>query len=109
MFGEELRRVSEPIGFKTNNEAEYHALIRALEEASRLGAEEVELFSDSELLVKQIRGEYSVKEPRLRKLYARAAELISRFRKLDVLHIDRGANREADKLAREAARRAGCS
>jgi ribonuclease HI len=82
----------------TNNSAEYTALVRALEHASRLKAENVVIRSDSELLVKQMRGEYRVKHPELRLLYEQADELRDRFRKITFVHVPREENRRADQL-----------
>ncbi|MEM0329047.1 MAG: ribonuclease HI family protein [Nitrososphaerota archaeon] len=92
------------VGIRTNNEAEYLAAIEALREALTLGASEVELFSDSELLVKQIKGEYSVKSSRLSPLYAELMSLARNLEKFVVTHVERGENYEADKIARLAAR-----
>lgn len=91
------------VGVRTNNEAEYLAAITALKEVLALGASEVELFSDSELLVKQVRGEYSVRSGRLEPLYRELISLIKNFEKFVIKRIERGENREADKIARLAA------
>lgn len=103
--GNKLLSISEPIGFATNNEAEYRAMLRALEEALRLRATSAQLFSDSELLVKQFKGEYSVKEPRLQKLRLKVLKLASKLKKLELNYVGREENREADKLAREAVKK----
>ncbi|MEM4498410.1 MAG: ribonuclease HI family protein [Nitrososphaerota archaeon] len=92
------------VGIRTNNEAEYLAAIEALREALALGASEVELFSDSELLVKQVKGEYSVKSSRLSPLYAELMSLARNLEKFVITHVERGENHEADKIARLAAR-----
>lgn len=103
--GRELRRIGRSLGVKTNNEAEYYALLKALEEALKLGAKTVDLYSDSMLLVKQLKGEYKVKAPRLKKLYQRALNLSSRLDKISIHYISRRLNREADTLAKDAAKR----
>jgi ribonuclease HI len=94
--------ISEYIGQATNNIAEYSALIRGLEEAGSSGASAVSLYMDSELVVKQMKGEYKVKNPGLRQLWARAKELIERFEEFEISHIRREMNQEADALARKA-------
>ncbi len=103
MDGEVVERVSRSVGIRTNNEAEYLALLTALRKAVSMKAEEVELISDSELLVKQIRGEYRVRSPRLKRLHGEAVKLSSRIPRLRITHVDRWENREADKLAKKAA------
>ena len=87
------------IGIRTNNEAEYIAVIRALEEAIRLGAAEVEVFSDSELLVKQVRGEYAVRSDRLKPLYQKLIDLSQALERFEIKHVRRVENERADKLA----------
>ena len=84
------------LGEKTNNFAEYTALIEALEKTNNLGATEVECFLDSELVVKQMRREYKVKEPDLQKLFIKAFNAASKFKKVSYRHIPREKNREAD-------------
>lgn len=91
------------VGIRTNNEVEYLAAIEALREALILGASEVELFSDSELLVKQVKGEYSVKSGRLAPLHAKLMSLAKNFEKFTVTYIERDENNEADKIAKLAA------
>ncbi len=93
------------IGYATNNQAEYKAVINGLEEAARLRAEHVEVRSDSELLVKQIRGEYRVKNPALKLLFQRTQRLMKAFPSIDIVHIPREQNRAADSLSRKALRR----
>jgi ribonuclease HI len=90
------------LGHGTNNEAEYQALTAALEEAWSLGAKAVKVHLDSELLVRQINGQYRVKSDRLRKFYQQAQELLRRFSDYAIIHIPREQNREADRLANEA-------
>lgn len=76
------------IGRATNNVAEYRALVAALERAKRLGRE-VRLFSDSKLLVKQMKGEYKVKKPHIRELFERAKNLEKEFEKVEYRHVNR--------------------
>jgi ribonuclease HI len=90
------------LGHGTNNEAEYQALTAALEEALALGAEAVQVHLDSELLVRQLNGQYRVKSDRLRKFYLQAQDLLRRFRDYAIMHIPREKNQEADRLANEA-------
>ncbi len=87
---------------QTNNYAEYTSLIVALEYALEHGFRGIAVLSDSELLVKQVRGEYKVKNPNLQVLHAAAARLISGFQKFSIRHIPRQQNRRADALANKA-------
>lgn len=97
-----VEKVSEFIGNATNNEAEYRALIKALQLASSLEVKRIRVYSDSELLVKQVRGEYAVKNERLISLHERVMELIAGFEEFSIEHVGREHNRESDKLANEA-------
>jgi len=90
------------LGELTNNQAEYNALILALDRAQELGAHKVLARLDSELVVKQMRGEYQVKNRELRGLLQRALELSRRFPNFEIQHIPRDLNREADRLANRA-------
>lgn len=106
IFDEDGRLISRKwkyVGVRTNNEAEYLAAIEALREAVALGASEAELFSDSELLVKQLRGEYGVRSPRLAHLHSELMEIIKPLKRFVVMHVERNENREADRLAKRAA------
>lgn len=94
-----LTEISDYIGKTTNNIAEYMALIRGLEEALVLGTKEVDCFADSELLVKQISGEYKVKNEGLLPLYHHLLSLIKKFKHFSLKHIVREKNKEADLLA----------
>ena len=93
-----ITTLSRAIGTTTNNQAEYQAVIAALEEAVRLGARHVELKIDSELIVRQLSGLYRVKKAELKPLYQRIKELQKKLEKLEVSHIPREENREADRL-----------
>ena len=100
--GEVVARLGRLLGHGTNNEAEYRAVIVALEEARKLGAGEVEVRTDSELLARQLLGRYKVKAPNLKPLFERARSLLRGFRRSDICHVPRGENREADRLANRA-------
>ena len=94
-----ISRISAYLGKTTNNIAEYMALIRALEEALLLGSEHVNITSDSELLVKQVQGEYKVKNEGLQPLYHHLKSLIKKFKHFGIQHTYRESNKEADQLA----------
>src|SRR5258708_656989 len=83
------------LGDKTNNVAEYTALLNALEKAAALSLDRLQIHSDSELLVKQMNGEYRVKNPDLRELYDRAKELIRQFKSVRIQHVRREENKRA--------------
>jgi ribonuclease HI len=90
------------LGETTNNIAEYTALVKALEHARQLGARRVRLFSDSELLVRQMEGEYQVKNEGLRPLFEEAKALRRAFENVTIRHIRRSENSRADRLCNEA-------
>ena len=100
--GRLLATVSRRIGPATNNQAEYRAVIAALEEAIRRGARRVELYSDSELVVKQLKGDYRVKKAALRPLYQSVVRLAGRLDSFRISYIPRSKNKEADDLANGA-------
>lgn len=100
--GNKVATLSEYLGKQTNNFAEYQALIAALEYAVKQGPKALRVISDSELLVRQIKGIYKVRELTLKDLHARASQLISQLSWFDIEHVLRGHNREADQLANEA-------
>lgn len=100
--GQELHQSSRALGRATNNQAEYQGAIAALEAALGLGAQEVELRLDSELVVRQLQGRYKVRNPGLIPLHKRMLDLRSRFRRVTLRHVPREQNREADRLANEA-------
>ena len=97
-----LDEFGEYIGKATNNVAEYTALNRGLQEALAHGHKHIEVFSDSELMVNQIKGEYKVREDSLRPLHYLAVKLLKKFDKADISHIPREKNKEADKLVNKA-------
>ena len=100
--GNLVSSISQRIGTTTNNQAEYRAIIAALEKAVSLGAREVELRSDSELVVKQINGRYRVKKATLRPLYQKVVQLIGSLDGFAINRVPREQNREADRLANRA-------
>ena len=100
--GRKVAALSEYLGHQTNNFAEYQGLIAALEYALRHGPKALKLISDSELLVRQIKGIYKVKNATLQDLHARAKELIKQLDWFSIGHALREHNQEADRLANEA-------
>lgn len=100
--GESVAEISEYLGVKTNNEAEYLALILALEKAQSLGARRVSVKCDSQLMVKQVLGEWKVKHPNMKPLCARARKLAEGFEMFAIVHVRRELNSEADALANRA-------
>ena len=100
--GEILEERSETIGQATNNVAEYRALLLGIERARALGAREVELVGDSELIVRQVRGEYRVKDAALRELHARVVEALDGLERWSIRHVRREDNERADLLVNDA-------
>jgi len=99
--GNVVKEISEYIGETTNNIAEYTALVTALKEAVEMNFEELEVISDSELMVKQINGEYQVKNQGLKPLYSEACRLLKEFKNYYVRHVGREQNKRADALANQ--------
>jgi ribonuclease HI len=99
--GEVLEERGERIGTATNNVAEYRALLLGIERAAALGAEELELIGDSELIVKQVKGEYKVKDATLRELHAEVKRALGGFERWSVRHVRRAENAEADRLVNQ--------
>jgi ribonuclease HI len=102
--GRLIARISRPIGQATNNQAEYRAVIAALQEAIRLGARKVDIRLDSELVVRQLNGRYRVKNAVLKNLYQEAKGLLARLETVTIRHVPREQNRGADRLANMALR-----
>ena len=100
--GNPLAVISRRIGITTNNQAEYQAIIAALEKAISLSAKYVELKTDSELVVKQINGRYKVKKATLRTHYQKVIQLTGSLESFTISYIPREQNREADELANKA-------
>jgi ribonuclease HI len=94
--------VKKAFGKATNNVAEYTALIEALEHAAKLGAGKVHIYSDSEFMVKQLRGENRVKHPDMKELYDEAKSLEKHFEQVTYNHVPRAQNSKADRLCNEA-------
>ncbi len=97
-----IKEVSDYIGAATNNQAEYRALLRGLEEAKKLKATEVNIVMDSELVIKQLKQEYRVREPELAKIFVKVWNLLHGFKKYSLKHVLRGKNKRADKLVNAA-------
>ena len=97
--GKVLKEESDYLGQATNNVAEYTALVRSLHDSIKLGAKSVQVYSDSELMVKQIKGEYRVKNPGLAPLFQQVSGLIARFDNFKIDHVHREKNKKADSLA----------
>lgn len=100
--GDPVFEHSRYIGETTNNVAEYTALIQGLKIALEKGFKKVRVASDSELLVRQINGLYRVKTPHLQTLFDQAVRLMEQFKEVDVFHVPREQNKEADALANQA-------
>ncbi len=100
--GNILENISEYLGENTNNIAEYNALIYALEEGLVRKSSSITINTDSELLVKQLNGDYKVKDENLKILFKRVQRLLKGFKQVQILHIDRSKNKGADKLATKA-------
>lgn len=97
--GELVAELRGALGTATNNVAEYHGLIAALAWLAEHGHRDVEIRSDSELLVRQMRGEYKIKNEGLKPLAARARLLMMELGRVNLRHVRREANKEADRLA----------
>ena len=100
--GRLLATISRSIGRATNNQAEYRAVIAALEKAIKLGARQIELNLDSELIVRQVTGRYRVKNEALKPLFGRVKKLLSSLEGFSIRHVPRRQNQEADRLANSA-------
>ncbi len=103
--GKPVCEIAEYIGKTTNNVAEYKALIRGLQECLELGAIEVEICTDSELLERQITGVYKVKSENLKPLYGEVMTILSYFKRVSISHVLREFNKRADQLANEGVRK----
>jgi len=97
--GKVVAEVCQYLGEATNNQAEYRALVLALEEAKKLGIVRVSIFADSELVVRQIKGEYRVKNLGLKPLFQEAFQLLRKFGGYTIEYIPREKNKRADQLA----------
>jgi ribonuclease HI len=99
--GSVVREVGIFLGVATNNVAEWQGLIAGLEAAHILGAKSVKVRLDSELVVKQIRGEYKVRQPHLIPLHAKAKKVLQHFTQVDIQHVRRNQNAAADALVNQ--------
>ena len=97
----EVLEISDYIGETTNNQAEYKALIMALEKVKELGGVEIECYLDSELVVKQLNGQYKVKDVGLGPLFIKIHNIRQGFKKIHFHHVPRSLNKEADRLVNE--------
>ena len=99
--GEVLAELGEYLGIQTNNVAEYSGLLAALDWASREKMSSLKVLSDSELLVRQMRGQYKVKNPALKELFDRAQAMVRRLEHFAIEHVRREANRDADRMVNQ--------
>ena len=100
--GEILDEVAEAIGVATNNVAEYRALLLGLERARALGADEVDIVNDSELIARQVSGVYKVKHPAMKPLHAQALAALGQFQRWSIRSVPRAQNADADALVNQA-------
>ena len=100
--GEVLAQTTELLGVATNNVAEYRGLLLGLQRARELGATEVELINDSELVAKQLTGAYKVKHPDMRPLHSQALAALRAFERWSIRSVPRASNAEADALVNAA-------
>jgi ribonuclease HI len=100
--GHVLERLGKFLGRQTNNVAEYQGLLLGLRRARELGAEELEVVADSELMIRQLSGAYQVRAPALRELHSEALSLLKAFRKVKLVHIPRAQNADADEMSNRA-------
>ncbi len=103
--GKRISEVSRYLGHKTNNEAEYWALLLGLREAKRLGGKFLRIFTDSELVERQIKGIYRVRDSNLKALHGTVLQNLKAFSSFEIKSIPREENKEADRLANEAIQR----
>lgn len=104
--GNEIHQWGCPIGEETNNVAEYLAMMEGLRRAAEMEISCIRVLSDSQLLVRQINGQYKVRNARLRELYARSMELLEKFEDWEVEHVDRSENELVDEIAKQQVKRA---
>ncbi|HEX9503213.1 MAG TPA: ribonuclease HI family protein [Patescibacteria group bacterium] len=100
--GREMERYKKYIGTATNNQAEYKALIAALELATTMGAESLVCHMDSELIVRQLQGKYKIRDSELGVLAAEVLRQTSKFKQIEFVHVPREKNKLADQLVNEA-------
>ena len=100
--GQVLERLGKFLGRQTNNVAEYQGLLLGVRRARELGAEELEVVADSELILRQLSGAYQVRAPALRQLHGEALALLKGFRRVKLIHVPRAQNAEADEMSNRA-------
>ncbi len=100
--GQIVDRLGKYLGVHTNNYAEYMGLLLGLRRARELGVREVEVFADSELMIRQLGGRYQVKSPSLRPLYQEALKLLNDFSRVKLVHVPREMNSAADEMSNRA-------
>ncbi|MFZ5468192.1 MAG: ribonuclease HI family protein [Myxococcota bacterium] len=100
--GQVVDRLGKYLGVQTNNYAEYMGLLLGLKRARELGVREVEVFADSELMIRQLGGRYQVKSPTLRPLYEEALRLLNDFSRVKLVHVPREMNTAADEMSNRA-------
>lgn len=100
--GEVLEERGEKIGRATNNVAEYRALLLGIERAAALGASELELVGDSELIVRQVEGRYKVKDATMKELHGEVKKALAPFERWSIRHVRREQNADADRLVNQA-------
>lgn len=100
--GQVVDRIGKYLGIQTNNYAEYMGLLIGLRRARELGVSEVEVFADSELMIRQLGGRYQVKSPSLRPLYEEARQLLNDFTRVKLVHVPREMNAAADEMSNRA-------
>jgi ribonuclease HI len=100
--GQVVARLGKYLGHQTNNYAEYMGLLLGLKHAKTLGAKEIEIFADSELLIRQLGGRYQVKSATLRPLYEEAVKLLNDFSRVKLVHVPREMNAAADEMSNRA-------
>jgi ribonuclease HI len=100
--GQVVDKLGKFLGHQTNNYAEYSGLLLGLRRAMELGVREVEVFADSELMIRQLGGRYQVKSPSLRPLYEEALKVLNGFERVKLVHVPREMNRAADEMSNRA-------
>ncbi len=100
--GQVIARLGKYLGNQTNNYAEYMGLLLGLKHAKTLGAKEIEIFADSELMIRQLGGRYQVKSASLRPLYEEAVKLLNDFSRVKLVHVPREMNAAADEMSNRA-------
>ncbi len=105
--GEVVDELGETIGPASNNVAEYRALLRGVEQVAALGAREVEIVNDSELIARQLTGAYKVKHPAMKPLYEEAVAALRAFERWEIRTVSREQNARADQLVNDALDTAG--